>query len=151
MRLRLPTATQLRTFLPLLVVTAALLVPAAAARASEAELVPPNLSNPHNDPHQMFFHLTGKQLLTVGLAVAALGIVFGLVIYAQLKRLPVHRAMGEVSDLIYECWTNQTNPANPSAESVQSALVRLKWQVVTNSTSSLPFDFCISNIRALRK
>src|SRR4051812_9716336 len=99
MRLRIPTAnplSRLRKFLPLLVVAATLLVPAVAARASEAELVPPDLSNPHNDSHQMFFGLTGKALLTLGLAVAALGIVFGLVIYAQLKKLPVHRSMREV-------------------------------------------------------
>ena len=30
------------------------------------------------------------------------GLLFGLTIYLQLKRLPVHRSMAEVSDLIYE-------------------------------------------------
>src|SRR3954451_393625 len=104
MRLRIPPANplrQLRKLLPLLVVAAALLAPAVAARASEAELVPPHLANPHNDPHQMFFRLAGKALLTLGLAGAALGIVFGLVIYTQLKKVELHRTMREVSDLIY--------------------------------------------------
>src|SRR5262249_16350925 len=41
-------------------------------------------------------------LLMSGLAVCALGLVFGLVIYQQLRRLPVHRAMLEISELIYE-------------------------------------------------
>src|SRR3982751_3808413 len=44
----------------------------------------------------------GRTLLLGGLVVAALGIVFGLVILNQLKNLPVHRSMREVSDLIYE-------------------------------------------------
>jgi len=44
----------------------------------------------------------GRTLLLSGLIVAALGIAFGLVILNQLKNLPVHRSMGEVSGLIYE-------------------------------------------------
>src|SRR6202041_1312867 len=30
------------------------------------------------------------------------GLVFGLAIYVQLKNLPVHRSMREISELIYE-------------------------------------------------
>ena len=37
-----------------------------------------------------------------GMVVAALGIAFGLIILTQLKNLPVHRSMREVSELIYE-------------------------------------------------
>ena len=37
-----------------------------------------------------------------GLVVSLLGLVFGLVIYTQLKNLPVHRSMLEISELIYE-------------------------------------------------
>ena len=37
-----------------------------------------------------------------GLVVAALGMVFALVIYSQLKNLPVHKSMLEISELIYE-------------------------------------------------
>jgi K(+)-stimulated pyrophosphate-energized sodium pump len=44
----------------------------------------------------------GRVLLMIGLIVSLLGMVFGLVILTQLKNLPVHRAMREVSDLIYE-------------------------------------------------
>jgi K(+)-stimulated pyrophosphate-energized sodium pump len=40
--------------------------------------------------------------LVWGLLVCALGLVFGLVIYTQLKHLPVHKAMLEISELIYE-------------------------------------------------
>ncbi len=41
-------------------------------------------------------------LLKLGLIVCGLGLVFGLFIYAQLRRLPVHQAMREISELIYE-------------------------------------------------
>jgi K(+)-stimulated pyrophosphate-energized sodium pump len=44
----------------------------------------------------------GRTLLLGGMVVAALGIVFGLVSLRQVKNLPVHRSMRDVSDLIYE-------------------------------------------------
>jgi K(+)-stimulated pyrophosphate-energized sodium pump len=44
----------------------------------------------------------GRPLLMVGLGVCVLGLLFGLVIYAQLKALPVHTSMREISELIYE-------------------------------------------------
>ena len=44
----------------------------------------------------------GRTLLLGGMGVAALGILFGLVILNQLKNLPVHRSMLEISELIYE-------------------------------------------------
>jgi K(+)-stimulated pyrophosphate-energized sodium pump len=78
-------------------VAAAVLFSPSASSASEAELVLPDLRS-----QKFLFGLDGHALLTLGLALAALGIVFGLVIYKQLKRLPVHRSMLEVSDLIYE-------------------------------------------------
>jgi K(+)-stimulated pyrophosphate-energized sodium pump len=44
----------------------------------------------------------GRTLLMLGLGVSLLGMMFGLVIMRQLKNLPVHRAMREISELIYE-------------------------------------------------
>ncbi|HYY56338.1 MAG TPA: sodium-translocating pyrophosphatase, partial [Pyrinomonadaceae bacterium] len=41
-------------------------------------------------------------LLMLGLVVCFLGLLFGLVIFMQLKNLPVHRSMREISELIYE-------------------------------------------------
>jgi K(+)-stimulated pyrophosphate-energized sodium pump len=49
-----------------------------------------------------FFGLPASHLLMLGLIVSALGVVFGLVIFVQLKNAPVHRSMLEVSELIYE-------------------------------------------------
>ncbi len=46
--------------------------------------------------------LDGHTLLLGGLVVCALGLLFGLVIYTQLKGLPVHQSMREISELIYE-------------------------------------------------
>jgi K(+)-stimulated pyrophosphate-energized sodium pump len=46
--------------------------------------------------------MNGRSLLMLGLGVCVLGLVFGLVIYTQLKNLPVHPSMREISELIYE-------------------------------------------------
>jgi K(+)-stimulated pyrophosphate-energized sodium pump len=62
----------------------------------EANLVLPDLGLVE------FQGISGRTLLTGGLVVCVLGLVFGLVIYMQLKNLPVHRSMLEISELIYE-------------------------------------------------
>src|SRR5262245_9769260 len=73
---------------------------AAAAPAKhgggEANLIIPDLSK------ATFLGWNGRSLLQVGLLVCVLGLVFGLVIYGQMKNLPVHRSMREISELIYE-------------------------------------------------
>jgi K(+)-stimulated pyrophosphate-energized sodium pump len=46
--------------------------------------------------------VNGRVLLMLGIAVSALGLVFGAVQYSQLKNLPVHKSMLEISELIYE-------------------------------------------------
>ena len=67
------------------------------ASASEASLVLPNF-----DQGPTWFGMTGQSILMIGLGVCALGLIFGLVIYRQLKALPVHKSMLEISELIYE-------------------------------------------------
>jgi K(+)-stimulated pyrophosphate-energized sodium pump len=62
----------------------------------EASLKLPDLSS------EQFLGVDGHRLLMFGLIICVLGMVFGLVIYMNLKRLPVHRAMLEISELIYE-------------------------------------------------
>src|SRR3989442_11793088 len=49
-----------------------------------------------------FLGIDGHKLLLVGLLFCFLGLMFGLAIYIQLKNLPVHRSMREISELIYE-------------------------------------------------
>src|SRR5687767_864146 len=68
----------------------------APAHRSEIDLVLPDLRSVE------FLGMTGYDLLLGGLVVCALGLVFGLVIYGQLRRMEVHRSMLEVSELIYE-------------------------------------------------
>src|SRR5438034_7615402 len=66
------------------------------AAGGEAALVLPNLDQ------ATFFGIGGRALLLWGLVICALGLLFGLAQYTQLRDLPVHRAMREISELIYE-------------------------------------------------
>ena len=68
----------------------------AVSPGGEANLVLPDLAS------QSFLGMTGRELLMIGLLVCLGGLIFGLLSYQQLKRLPVHRAMREISELIYE-------------------------------------------------
>jgi K(+)-stimulated pyrophosphate-energized sodium pump len=63
---------------------------------SEADLVLPDLGS------VQFLGMGGDRLLMGGLIVCVLGLLFGMVMYMQLKKLPVHRSMLEISELIYE-------------------------------------------------
>ena len=57
-----------------------------------------------------FRGFNGRVLLMWGLLVCVLGLVFGLMIYTDLKSLPVHESMREISELIYEtCKTYLVN------------------------------------------
>src|SRR5262249_51429243 len=68
------------------------------APGGEAALKLPDLSR------VKFFNgaIDGHTLLTSGLVICLLGLLFGLVSYVRLKDLPVHRSMREISELIYE-------------------------------------------------
>ena len=46
--------------------------------------------------------VNGRSLLMIGLVVCLGGFAFGIASYRQLKQLPVHRAMREISELIYD-------------------------------------------------
>jgi K(+)-stimulated pyrophosphate-energized sodium pump len=67
-----------------------------AEGGGEANLVLPDLSS------VSFLGMSGKGLLAIGLVVSLAGLAFGLAISSQLKNLPVHRSMREISELIYE-------------------------------------------------
>ncbi len=66
--------------------------------SGEANLVLPDLRQ------ATFFGGTidGRTLLLYSLIIVVLGLLFGVVIYSQLKNLPVHTSMLEISELIYE-------------------------------------------------
>src|SRR5512146_1588365 len=46
--------------------------------------------------------IDGHTLLLIGILFCVFGLGFGMTIYMRLKGLPVHRAMREISELIYE-------------------------------------------------
>jgi len=62
----------------------------------EASLVLPDLSQ------ATFMGINGRSLLMFGLLVTVGGLLFGRRIYLQIRKLPVHQSMAEISDLIYE-------------------------------------------------
>ncbi len=68
-----------------------------AHAGGEASLVLPDLGSV-----TFFGDTSGRTLLLGGFVVCALGLLFGLASYTQLKNLPVHRSMREISELIYE-------------------------------------------------
>jgi K(+)-stimulated pyrophosphate-energized sodium pump len=73
--------------------------------AQETQHVPggeANLILPDLDQATFLGGIGGRSLLMSGLVVSALGLMFGLWMYAHLKNLPVHRSMLEISELIYE-------------------------------------------------
>src|SRR6185295_19052573 len=71
---------------------------AQSREGGEAALKLPNLS----DVSFLGGAIDGHRLLLIGLVFCFLGLMFGLAIYIQLKNLPVHRSMREISELIYE-------------------------------------------------
>ncbi|HEY0946402.1 MAG TPA: sodium-translocating pyrophosphatase [Opitutaceae bacterium] len=68
------------------------------ARASEADIKIPDLEA----VRFLNNSLGGPTVLLIGLGVCALGMVFGWWQYLQTKRLPVHRSMNAVSQIIWE-------------------------------------------------
>ena len=110
--LRGPALFWLPALLVLILVTGIAGPPPAEAQAPTAAAQPPQ-SAPHQgggeanlkipDLAQVTFGaMTGRVLLQWGLLVCLLGFGFGLVIFRQLKGLPVHQSMREISELIYE-------------------------------------------------
>jgi len=99
-------ATRILIMISAIVIFGALMLPSAAAQVQEqsavshgggeASLVLPDLG-------KIDFHGFGaRSLLMSGLGVCVLGLLFGLIIFVQLKNLPVHKVMREISELIYE-------------------------------------------------
>ncbi len=68
----------------------------ASSSGGEASLVLPDLG-----AVDVMGGVSGRVLLGLGLLVCAMGLGFGAITYVQLRRLPVHDSMREVSELIY--------------------------------------------------
>ena len=78
--------------------TTALAQSSSESAGGEASLKLPDLSR------VSFFNgaINGHNLLLIGIAFCIFGLLFGMTIYMRLKNLPVHHAMREISELIYE-------------------------------------------------
>ncbi|HEX4135945.1 MAG TPA: sodium-translocating pyrophosphatase [Bryobacteraceae bacterium] len=91
--------------MPLLVAVAVLLIAPVHGFAQNA---PPSgggessLVLPDFNQNPIIGGMTGQTLLTWGLGICVLGLLFGLVTYKQLRDLPVHQSMRDVSELIWE-------------------------------------------------
>ncbi len=92
-----PLSAVCRRALTLLFALALLVVATApAALASETDLKLPNLGT------AQFLGVDGHTLLLGGIGICVLGLLFGLMIFQELKNMPVHSSMREISELIYE-------------------------------------------------
>src|SRR6516162_8382182 len=95
-RFHFHSARMLGTVTMLLMLGSSLAYAQPGETAGEANLQLPRLDS------VSFLGVDGHSLLMIGLLFCVFGLLFGLAIYMQLKKLPVHRAMREISDLIYE-------------------------------------------------
>ncbi len=67
-----------------------------STHGGEAALELPNLSQA-----TVWMGVSGTTLLWISLIVCLVGFIFGIMSYSSLRRLPVHRSMLEISELIY--------------------------------------------------
>src|ERR1700756_4603828 len=81
-----------------------ILVSACAALAQPSEGASGEASLKLPDLSQVSFlgGIDGHKLLLIGILFCVFGLLFGLIIFTKLKNMPVHRAMLEISELIYE-------------------------------------------------
>ena len=91
-----PWAKSLAIIVAVLTVASAAFAQPSGEVGGEANLKLPDLSSVN------FLGMNGHNLLMIGILFCIFGLGFGLTIYTKLKNLPVHRAMREISELIYE-------------------------------------------------
>ena len=72
---------------------------AGVAMASEADLKLPELGDV---TFSSLGGLSGSHLMLIGIAVCFLGLGFGLIQYFKTEKLPVHKSMSDVSQIIWE-------------------------------------------------
>jgi K(+)-stimulated pyrophosphate-energized sodium pump len=88
-----------RLFAALAFTLLAAALPAASAEEGGGEA---NLRLPDLSSVSFLNGIDGHKLLLFGILICILGLLFGMTIFTRLKNLPVHSAMREISELIYE-------------------------------------------------
>ena len=81
-----------KLFAPLFATLAMIFMGCNSAFAGEADLVVPNIAS---SPESYNF-------LLIGLVISVIGVVFGFIEFLKIKRLPVHKAMANVGNTIFE-------------------------------------------------
>ena len=81
-----------KLFAPLFALFAIAIMGCSSAFAGEADLVVPNIAS---DP-------TSYNYLLIGLVISVIGVIFGFVEFLKIKKLPVHKAMADVGNTIFE-------------------------------------------------
>jgi K(+)-stimulated pyrophosphate-energized sodium pump len=99
---RRPVRTQKASLLRVLYTVFVSLFLAAPLLAQGENTNEANLKLPDLGSATFLGGIKGSTLLMGGLAVSALGLIFGLIIFNRLKNMAVHSSMREVSELIYE-------------------------------------------------
>lgn len=69
--------------------------------------------------------------------------------FCSPKTVPIKSGANTVmlSQLIKECWKPTATAA--TADAAKSGLVKIAWQVVTDAAGSIPFDYCVKDLRAI--
>ena len=55
----------------------------------------------------------------------------------------------KLADLIEECWLATPKATDLKGDTAANNIVKIAWQVVTNDSATVPFNFCIDSIEAL--
>jgi hypothetical protein len=50
------------------------------------------------------------------------------------------------TDVVSQCYKT---PPGPNATMIQTGVLKISWQVVTVTSATTPFDFCLSNVVAI--
>src|SRR6187200_1259948 len=95
-------SVRLRTALHVFLILTLLAVFGAGLASAQETIDEANLKLPDLGTATFLGDINGRTLLIGGLGVSALGLIFGLMIFVRLKKMPVHQSMLEVSELIYE-------------------------------------------------
>jgi K(+)-stimulated pyrophosphate-energized sodium pump len=82
-------------WLVLSVCAVAALFASSPAFANEADIVLPTFAKVTVNG------IAGNTLLMAGIGIAIVGLIVGFIMFAQVKKLPVHKAMLDISELIY--------------------------------------------------
>lgn len=70
--------------------------------------------------------------------------------FCNLGAKPVIKGANSFSfaDLHEMCWDKMA-ATKPTADGAKTNLIKIAWQVVTNDKGTVPFDYCVANVRAL--